>query len=319
VKKATRQIRSTISLLGSGDPVRVANERGHVFDLSARPGDTRHSIVVFKSGLTRTPLPYPRFHRSGSVGFIHIFDVLDYLGICQYLITPAEIVEYLCWREHAFQSSDAASVSEAALLGQYMLDDTSRPAEPFADALVALRSDVSGFDMSFILANLADHIDSASRTDLGTEYYPLLQLLARMTRSELKLLKERLKSALTAVAEDRVELPARFVSPRLNCGVVVVPVATPHFSNRQVALRNFSILAKYERRTVMQIGIAVAKQRADFIIDWYYLEYPWSYDEEIEEALRDKYPFRQMSSGTVPRYDFDANQLRESGLVGGKA
>jgi hypothetical protein len=319
VKKATRQIRSTISLLGSGDPVRVANERGHVFSLTARPDDTRHSIVVFKSGATRTPLPYPRFHRSGSVGFIHIFDVLDYLGICQNLITPAEIGEYLSWREHAFQSSDAASVSEAALVGQYMLDDPSRPAERFADALVALRNDVPGFDMSFILANLADHIDSASKTDLATEYYPLLQLLARMTRSELKLLKERLKYALTAVAEDRVELPARFVSPRLTCGVVVVPVATAHFSNRQVALRNFSLLAKYEQQTVMQIGIAVAKQGADVLIDWYYLESPWSYDEEIENALRDRYPFRRMSAGTVPRYEFETDHLKRSGLVRGKA
>jgi hypothetical protein len=319
VKKATRQIRTTISLLGSSDPVRIANERGHVFDLSAQPGDTRHAIVAFKSGVMGTPLPDPRFHRSGSVGFIHIFDGLDYLRICQYLITPVEIGEYLRWREHAFQSSDAASVSEAALLGQYMLDDPSTPAERFADALLALRNDVSGFDMSFILTNLADRIDSASKPDLGTEYYPLLQLLARMTRSELKLLKERLKYALTAVAEGRVALPARFVSPRLNCGVVVVPVATAHFSNRQVSLRNFSILAKYEQQTIMQIGIAIARQETDFIIDWYYLASPWSYDEEIAKALRDGYPFRRMSAGTVPRYDFDADQLKRSGLVGGKA
>lgn len=45
VKKATRQIRSTIGLLRSGDPVRLPNERGHVFDLSAQPNDARHSIV----------------------------------------------------------------------------------------------------------------------------------------------------------------------------------------------------------------------------------------------------------------------------------
>lgn len=318
VKKASRQIRSTIGLMGSGDPVRVPNERGHMFDLSAQPDDARHSIVVFKSGDTRTPLPYPRFHLSGSVGFIHIFDVLDYLGICQYLITPAEVAEYLAWRERVLQSSDAASVSEPALLGQYMLDGASSPAERFAHALVALRDDVSGFDMSFILANLADHVDSASKADLGTKYYPLLRLLARMTRSELRLLKERLKYALTAVAEDRVELPARFVSPKLRCGVVVVPVAAAHFSKRQVALRNLSILAKYEHRTDMQIGIAVAKQEADVIIDWHYLESPWSYDWEIEEALRDKYPFRPTSAGNLPRYEFDTESLRRGGLMGGK-
>jgi hypothetical protein len=318
VKKATRQIRSTIGLLGSGDPVRVSNERGHVFDLSAQPDDARHSIVVFKSGDTRTPLPYPRFHLSGTVGFIHIFDVLDYLGICQYLITPAEVAEYLSWRERVLKSSEAASVSEAALLGQYMLDDASSPGERFAQALVALRNDVSAFDMSFILANLADHVDSASKADLGTQYYPLLKLLARMIRSELRLLKERLKYALTAVAEDRVELPARFVSLKLKCGVVVVPMVAAHFANRQVALRNLSILAKYEHRTDMQIGIAVAKQGADVIIDWYYLEHAWSHNQEIEDALRDRYPFRPTSAGTLPRYEFDSEILKRGGLVADK-
>ena len=240
------------------------------------------------------------------------------MGICQYLVTPAEVAEYLSWRERVLKSSDAASVSEAALLGQYMLDDASSPAERFAQALVGLRNDVSGFDLSFILANLADHVDSASKADLGTQYYPLMKLLARMTRSELRLLKERLKYALTAVTDDRVELPARFVSPKLKCGVVVVPVAGAHFANRQVALRNFSILAKYEYQTDMQIGIAVAKQGGDVIIDWYYLESPWSHDREIEEALRDRYPFRPASAGTLPRYEFDSEILRRGGLVGSK-
>jgi hypothetical protein len=297
----------------------VSNERGQVFDVGARPDDTRHSIVVFKSGVTRTAIPYPRFHRSRSVGFIHIFDVFDYLGMCKYLMTPAEIGEYLCWRVHAFQSPGAESVSEAALVGQYMLDDASTPAERFADALVALRNDVSGFDMSFILTNLADHIDSASKADRETDYYPLLQLLARMTRSELKLLKERLRFALTAVVEDRLILPVRFVSPRLNCGVVVVPVTTAHLSDRQGLLRNLSILAKYEQRTVAQIGISVAKQGVDIMIDWSYMTSPWSHNKVLEETLRERYPFRPLSPCTVRRYEFDTEDLRRSGLGGGKA
>lgn len=318
LKKATKQIRSTMTLLGSGGPVRVANDRGHVFDVGARPDDTRYSIVVFKSGGTRTPLPYPRFHRSQSVGFIHIFDVLDYLGMCQYLITPAEIAEYLRWREQVLQSPEAASVSEAALVGQYLLDDASPPAERYAEALVALLNDVSSFDMSFILTNLADHIDSASSPDRETGYYPLLQLLARMTRSELKPLKDRLRFALNAVREDRLELPVRFISPRLDCGVVVVPVTTAHLASRQIALRNFGILAKYEQRTTTQVGISVAKEGTDILIDWFYLTSPWSQDENLERALRDSYPFRPVSASAEPRYEFGTDQLRRSGLVGGQ-
>ena len=113
-----------------------------------------------------------------------------------------------------------------------------------------------------------------------------------------------------------MEIPARFVSPALDCGVVVVPVATKHLANRRVALGNFSTLAKYEQRTAAQIGIAIAKVGADVLIDWFYLESPWANDEKIEAALRgDPYPFRRMSASALPRYQFEAHDLRRSGLV----
>jgi hypothetical protein len=95
LRKATKQIGDTVRLLGTGHPVMIANERGHGFDLSAQPDDKTYRLVLFKSGDTRTPLPYPRFHISATTGFIHILDVLDYFGVCGYLVTPVEIAEYL--------------------------------------------------------------------------------------------------------------------------------------------------------------------------------------------------------------------------------
>jgi hypothetical protein len=156
VTRATQQIRATIRLLNSDAPVLVANERGHIFDLASRPGDRPFRLVLFKSGDKRTSLPYPRFHRSASAGFIHIFDALDYFGICQYLLTPIEMAEYLTWREVAIQSTaDAQSVSEEALLGQYMVEDlNSSPNERYAKALTALYADVSSFDLSFLFGGL---------------------------------------------------------------------------------------------------------------------------------------------------------------------
>lgn len=102
LKKATQQIRATVHLLGGGHAVTVANDRGHLFDVSSRPGDRAFRMVLFKTGAGRTPLPYPRFHVSQTIGLIHILDVLDYPGVCQYLITPTEIAEYLTWREGFF-------------------------------------------------------------------------------------------------------------------------------------------------------------------------------------------------------------------------
>jgi hypothetical protein len=216
--RATQQIRATIQLLNSDAPVLVANERGHIFDLAARSGDRPFRLVLFKSGDKRTSLPYPRFHRSTSAGFIHIFDALDYFGICQYLLTPIEMAEYLNWREAAIQSTtDAQLVSEAALLGQYMVEDLeSSPAERYAEALNALHMDMSSFDLAFLFSGLGDRIEYASPTDRQTSYYPMLQLLAQMPRSALRPLRERLRFALQAVNDGRIEFPTRFVSPDLD-------------------------------------------------------------------------------------------------------
>ena len=93
VKTATGQIRATMRLLNSGDPVLVANERGHVFDLATTPDNILLRVILFKSSDRLTPLPYPRFHRSRSAGLVHIFDALDYFGMCQYLATPIEVAD----------------------------------------------------------------------------------------------------------------------------------------------------------------------------------------------------------------------------------
>ena len=167
VRKATRQIRSTVALLSSGSAVTVANERGHTFDLKSsaeRRTSSHRRVQVWRdensaslSSVSREWISwlYPHLRRE------------RLLEICRYLVTPAEIAEYLDWRQRSLEALDAAPVSEAALLGQYMLDDASRPDERFANALIALRNDAAGFDMSFIFANLADHIESASATERG--------------------------------------------------------------------------------------------------------------------------------------------------------
>jgi hypothetical protein len=320
VTRATKQIRATTQLLNSHAPVLVANERGHVFDLEAKPGDQPFRLVLFKSGDKRTSLPFPRFHRSTSAGFIHIFDALDYFGICQYLLTPIEMAEYLIWREAATQSTtDAQLVSEAALLGQYMVEDLeSSPAECYAEALAALHMDVSSFDLSFLFNGLGDRIEYASPDDRETSYYPLLQCLAQMPRSALRLLKERLRFALEAVNDDRFESPVRFVYPALDCGFLLVPIAAAHFDSRLIALWNLSLAAKYDRHTTHQVGISIARRNSDYMIDWYYASFPWSHDADLEALLRENYPFRPISESPEPRYQFSTERLQQSGLLRGK-
>ena len=316
LKKATRQIRNTVNLVRRSTPVFVANGRGHVFDVAARPDDSVFRLILFKSGEERTALPYPRFHLSRSVGFIHILDALDYFGVCTYFITPIEIADYLTWRERALQSSpDAQLVPEAALVGQYLVDElNSTPSARYEKALGALQQEISSFDLSMIFHGLGDRVEYALGGDRETSYYPILALMARLTRLDLRHLKERLVLAFQAVEKDQFKLPWRIVCPALDCGFLVLPITKEQFEKRLVILRNVSLAAKYEQHTPNQIGISVARFGSGHMIDWFYASSPWVLDEALEALLRDNYPFRPLKEKSEPRYRFSAEHLRRSGL-----
>ena len=115
--------------------------------------------------------------------------------------------------------------------------------------------------------------------------------------------------------EERIEPPARFVSPALECGFLLIPVVSVYSANRLVALRNLSLAAKYDQRTTHQIGISVARREADYMIDWCYASCRWSHKPAIEALLRESYPFRPTTECVLPRYNFFTDGLRQSGLL----
>lgn len=317
LKKATKQIRDTVQVLGAGHPVTIANERGHSFDLSSKADDRSFRLVLFRSGEGRTPLPYPRFHDSRTVGFIHIFDVLDYFGVCRYLITPVEIADYLTWREQVFHSRPVAgSISEASLVGQYLVDALDEePGERFSGVLVALLHDQEKFDLSYLFASLGDHVVYATAGERETSYYPILRILAQLNRSELRTFKERFDESLRAVRENQFIRPLRFVASSLDCGFVLVPLTADHFEKRLTALNILSIAAKYELKMTHQVGISFAATGADLMIDWLYASWPWAQDAAMDSLLRDRSPFRPMRRRKVPRYLFATERLRSAGLL----
>ena len=100
LKKATRQIRDTLTFLRENERIKLENHRGHTFELSVSSIKTIHKVVCY---LAHTGLPdvsrNTKYHRSATAGVIHVIPADNYRGILRTLLTPHEVAEYLAFRE----------------------------------------------------------------------------------------------------------------------------------------------------------------------------------------------------------------------------
>jgi hypothetical protein len=127
--KATRQIRDTLNYLNQYDKIPLKNRRGQTFELSKRTLNAIDSIILYYSNeFLPIDCKNCKFHRSKEAGLIHIIPAQDYLKICQTLITPPEVHEYLQFRESIIKRyhDQACNITEPALLGQFLYGDLNK-------------------------------------------------------------------------------------------------------------------------------------------------------------------------------------------------
>jgi hypothetical protein len=194
LKKAKRQIGDTLKYLKTYEKISIQNQRGHTFEINSRAISIIDKLIMYAPGKhlpeqCRRTKSYP----SESAGFIHILPVDNYLGICQTLVTPAEIREYLGWREKILQrwGPEVDDISEQALVGQFLAgtdSDNARPDEHFKKYLLSLKNDLSEFDLRPFLNDFKESLEYSTGEN---DYYHILTEFARMNRSELQGVKER--------------------------------------------------------------------------------------------------------------------------------
>ena len=313
LKEATRQIRGTLSLLSANHPVPITNDRGDRFDFTDAKGAHVFKMIVFRLPDVRVAVLGPRYHVSRTAGFIHIMHWPDYRSLVQTLLTPIELADYLAFRESLLPATQTIP-SEEALLGQYLLDERdAEPHERFAGALDALMAEHEKFDLTWFFDGMA------ARTYFATggprSYYRILQEMAKLTRTELGYLKQRLSLAMDAAKEDRFARPFRFVAPRNDCGFMILPLTHELVQERLDGLQTLTLAAKYDQKTSRQVGISVAREGREVLLDFAFVEGPWQSDAELDERLRSDYPFRQLNTQLLPKYNFRTEDLDDRGLL----
>ena len=306
LKQATRQIRDTLNYLNNAEVIEIRNHRGHSFDLDVRLVQELCKLIVY---LPDEALPEScrkiKHHRSRTAGLIHIIPANDYLGIVRTLLTPTEIADYLSFRAALINKweSEIAEFSESALVGHFLGGDLNAPpSNEFIWYLHNLDHRIDEWDMSGIIAMFPDRVTT---DNLVTDYYSIVRELALLNRTELHEFKKRFQLSLEKARANEFVLPYRMALPRTNCGFVFFPVTKEVLKQRRNGLRNFTFAHKYEMKLPKCIGVSIADDTDGwFTAEWLYAEFSWTKDEQLEQLLRNNYPFRMVNQREVASYTY---------------
>jgi hypothetical protein len=314
---AKRQIRDTLDYLQNHSNIQIKNHRRHTFNIAAVSSiDSVQKLVLYKA---HEILPKScrnlKHHRSQTAGFIHLISSDDYLGIVKTLIIPAEVADYLAFRESLVTGweQDIFELPEQALVGQYLSGESlHKPSFEFVKYLQALKNDSQEWDMSGIIRVFPDRVTT---DNTPTDYYCIVREIAKLKRNELREFKARFQLAMEKARANEFVLPYRMVIPSTDCGFIFIPLDQGFLERRMAYLQNLTYAHKYEQKLSKCIGVSFAPEDDGcYSVEWCYMQFAWQEDSEMDDRLKQFSPLRDVKTVELAQYTFD-----ESGKSRGNA
>ncbi|CAM4282441.1 hypothetical protein [Corallococcus exiguus] len=310
LKKAKTQVRDTLNYLNSYPNIAIKNQRNHSFTISKDQVTQIAKIILYA-----VPYDPPQEFRdtkhleSSTSGFIHIINVLDYIGICQSLITPAEIWEYFDFRETVIRKwpERASRIKEQALVGQFLSGELDFwPEAHYESYLTSHSNDLESFNIMPFLNGLQERLTPVQGAAQGEfDYYKILREFAQLNRADLRALKERLLWCLKTCQSGEMTKPSRIAVPRTNCGFVFIPVPAEFRNDPLSGMIAITRAAKYEDKMAREVGTAISYNKPYFDMLHCFLEFPWATDPELEQEMRESPILRTARFEIAQRYKFD--------------
>ena len=300
LKEGVGRIRNTRDVLRSYGGISLVNAGGQRVSLSAAALADQAAVVLYRA-LTPSGFVAPRFRKSRAAGFVHIMRDRDYFGICEFLVTPCEIADYLRFRQAILSRPDPVghNVSEAALVGQYLFEELDAPADArYERAGRSFQGDPNTWVFSYVMDNLSSQMAKRDEEIIETVYQRILAEVGVLGRSELHEFRTQLRLALEAVRADRFELPYRLTSAT-RCGFLVLPGSAEFRLKAREALESLAAASKHELRLEKQVSIAMWRSGEIIDIDWLYTEGPNPPNEQLDERLKRAYPFRKTGEKSI--------------------
>jgi len=304
VRDATKQIRDTICYLDDHVLIVAKNQRGQSVSLAKNALKELHKIILYSCGES---FSYRPCHVSTTAGFIHLLNVEDYNGILRTLLTPAELFEYLNWRENLLISQpEIHALPEQSLLGHFLLGDfDAKPSLQHAKYISSIEQSVESWDVSGILHKFLERsYDGAD--DL--EYHRMLAEIAKLNRAGLAAFKDRFKLSMDKSKENELTQPYRFHVQSTDCGFVFIPLEAKDRERRRELLRMFTELCKYDMKVSKCVGaVFLADDDGWFTVDWCFIERPWEEDGDTTRLLEENQIFRPIRTERKSRYTFSSD------------
>ncbi len=305
LRKAVKQIKDTIKYFENYTDISIENEKGHILNVSEARKNTPIKLIAYScdDSLSKKNR-FLKFYQSQAVGFIHLFHIEDYNGMCNLLITPFEIRDYLNFRELLYSKhKDILNIyPEQYILGHYIeTTDVSEINPNYINNLKNLIHNEGEFDVSFIIENFKEKIRLKPEK---LEYYSIIKEIAKLNRSDLRAFKERFKFVIDKAKNQEFSLPTRMTSLNSNCGFVFTVLEFKQSSKWKTALTNFIEVHKYDQHLDKTIGMIVYYNPNDkyFDINWGLIEFKWEFNKEFEKLLNDNFPFRPVKKELGYRY-----------------
>lgn len=282
--RARRQMEDTARFLRGHTPITVTNQLGQRVTIAPGSDAVIAKVIVYRPSRLLGVDERGRRLCPSETGPIHLFADADYVAMCTLLITPAEIFEYLGFREALWRRVGDLRVGEHALLGQFLRDEPlAEPSEDFAVFARALQRDDSGYA---VIRRLM-HRFTAGMHQIGEDapeaVYPrILTTLALLGRNDLIAFQERMLIMQARAGGDIYPASVMIsVSPR-RCGFVFFAIPA-----RRLAARPIYVVAelvecfKYRHRLDRCLGVALAREGSYTKAEWALFDDPWTEDSEL--------------------------------------
>jgi hypothetical protein len=289
LNKAKNQIKETVSFLKSNNKIPVFNRREQFVRIGKISNSELKKIIIYDiEEQLSEKYDNLKFYFSSQVGNIHIFNVEDYYWVCKYLITPAELNEYLIFRERFFLLYENLinEFPEQYLLSHFIETNTDFTIKKeYSKTLSKLKENPSEFDVWNLINNISEKALENSADLKSTNYHKIIKEICKLKRYELTEFKSRFEKCNNHIKSKERKFPLRFFSPRTDCGFVFLPLTREYSQNWGNMLAQLMELYMYRHKLTKCIGTVFFYQNRKKMIHFGYLNYEWEYNADFEKLV----------------------------------
>lgn len=205
-KKAKEQIKDTILFINN-EKVSFANARGK--ETKINPNAEIVPLVVFENVSIPEYEHLLRSHTTDGLS-VNCMSIDDFQRMCQELVSPIEIIEYIKWRKVFYEKNGAINLLITETKKGFFLSKTQKQEtlvhqylyEQYGDDVLAEDNFYYELFRQYVSV-LYEHIEVVSEPD---GCYEVVKFLAHLFRDEIRCFVERVENALVIAKRKRFEL-----------------------------------------------------------------------------------------------------------------